>query len=82
MLNDFLKVNKSFVKKYDNIESAFKQVAKEQGIKDYDKKMLKQQKINHKYKNQTFSNRAKVLVEIDRTNCVFNIFLIIFFVCF
>jgi len=30
-------LNKSFVKKYDNIESAFKQVAKEQGVKDYDK---------------------------------------------
>ena len=32
-------LDKSFVKKYDDIESAFKQTAKEQGIKDYDKKI-------------------------------------------
>ena len=32
-----IKLNKSFVKKYDNIEAAFKKTAKEQGIKDYDK---------------------------------------------
>ena len=30
-------LDKSFVKKYDDIESAFKKVAKEQGVKDYDK---------------------------------------------
>ena len=32
---------KSFVKKYDNIEAAFKKTAKEQGIKDYDKSIAK-----------------------------------------
>jgi len=32
-----IKINKSFVKKYDNIEAAFKKTANEQGIKDYDK---------------------------------------------
>ena len=32
-------LNKSFVKKYDNIEAAFKKTADEQGIKDYDKKI-------------------------------------------
>ena len=32
-----IKLNKSFVKKYDNIEAAFKKTADEQGIKDYDK---------------------------------------------
>ena len=32
-----IKLNKSFVKKYDNIEAAFKKTASEQGIKDYDK---------------------------------------------
>jgi len=30
-------LRKEFVKKYDNIEAAFKKTAKEQGIKDYDK---------------------------------------------
>jgi len=30
-------LRKQFVKKYDNIEAAFKKTAKEQGIKDYDK---------------------------------------------
>ena len=34
-----IKLNKSFVKKYDNIEAAFKKTANEQGIKDYDKKI-------------------------------------------
>jgi len=34
-----IKINKSFVKKYDNIETAFKKTADEQGIKDYDKKI-------------------------------------------
>ena len=34
-----IKLNKSFVKKYDNIEAAFAKTAKEQGIKDYDKKI-------------------------------------------
>jgi len=33
-----IKLNKGFVKKYDNIEAAFKKTADEQGIKDYDKK--------------------------------------------
>ena len=44
MLKDFnissfkkIKLNKSFVKKYDNIEAAFKKTAEEQGVKDYDK---------------------------------------------
>ena len=41
-----IKLNKSFVKKYDNIEAAFKKTADEQGIKDYDKniaaKLIKQ----------------------------------------
>ena len=30
-------LKKEFVKKYDNIESAFKKTAEEQGVKDYDK---------------------------------------------
>ena len=30
-------IRKEFVKKYDNIEAAFKKTAEEQGIKDYDK---------------------------------------------
>ena len=34
-----IKLNKSFVKKYDNIEAAFKKTADEQGIKNYDKKI-------------------------------------------
>ncbi len=32
-------LRKEFVKKYDDIEAAFKKTAKEQGIKDYDKKI-------------------------------------------
>ena len=32
-------LRKDFVKKYDNIEAAFKKTAEEQGIKDYDKKI-------------------------------------------
>ena len=32
-------LNKTFVKKYDNIEGAFKKVAEEKGIKDYDNKI-------------------------------------------
>ena len=32
-------LKKDFVKKFDNIEAAFKKTAKEQGIKDYDKKI-------------------------------------------
>ena len=32
-------LRKDFVKKYDDIESAFKKTAEEQGIKDYDKKI-------------------------------------------
>ena len=32
-------LKKEFVKKFDNIEAAFKKTAKEQGIKDYDKKI-------------------------------------------
>ena len=32
-------LRKEFVKKYDNIEAAFKKTAEEQGIKDYDKKI-------------------------------------------
>jgi len=32
-----IKLNKSFVKKYDNIEAAFKETAKKNNIKDYDK---------------------------------------------
>jgi len=32
---------KSFVKKYDDIEAAFKKTAEEQGIKDYDKSIAK-----------------------------------------
>jgi len=32
-------LRKEFVKKYDDIEAAFKHTAKEQGIKDYDKKI-------------------------------------------
>ena len=33
-------LRKEFVKKYDDIESAFKKTAEEQGIKDYDKSCL------------------------------------------
>ena len=38
-INELKKIplKKAFVKKYDNIEAAFKKTAKEQGIKDYDK---------------------------------------------
>ena len=32
-------LRKDFVKKYDDIESAFKKTAEEQGVKDYDKKI-------------------------------------------
>ena len=32
-------LRKEFIKKYDNIEAAFKKTAEEQGIKDYDKKI-------------------------------------------
>ena len=32
-------LKKDFVKKYDNIEAAFAKTAKEQGVKDYDKKI-------------------------------------------
>ena len=32
-------LKKEFVKKYDNIEAAFAKTAKEQGVKDYDKKI-------------------------------------------
>ena len=32
-------LRKDFVKKYDNIEAAFKKTAYEQGVKDYDKKI-------------------------------------------
>ena len=34
-------LRKEFVKKYDNIESAFAKTAKEQGVKDYDKSIAK-----------------------------------------
>ena len=38
-INELKKIplKKDFVKKYDNIEAAFKKTAEEQGIKDYDK---------------------------------------------
>ena len=38
-INELKKIplKKAFVKKYDDIEAAFKKTAKEQGIKDYDK---------------------------------------------
>ena len=40
-INELKKIplKKDFVKKFDNIESAFAKTAKEQGIKDYDKKI-------------------------------------------
>ena len=40
-INELKKIplKKDFVKKFDNIESAFKKTAEEQGIKDYDKKI-------------------------------------------
>ena len=40
-INELKKIplKKAFVKKYDNIEAAFKKTAKEQGVKDYDKKI-------------------------------------------
>ncbi len=34
-------LRKEFVKKYDNIEAAFKKTAKEQGVEDYDKSIAK-----------------------------------------
>ena len=34
-------LRKDFVKKYDNIEAAFKKTAEEQGVKDYDKSIAK-----------------------------------------
>jgi len=34
-------LRKEFVKKYDNIEAAFKKTAEEQGVKDYDKSIAK-----------------------------------------
>ena len=34
-------LKKAFVKKYDNIEAAFKKTAEEQGVKDYDKNIAK-----------------------------------------
>ena len=38
-MNELKKIplRKAFVKKYDNIEAAFKKTAKEQGVEDYDK---------------------------------------------
>ena len=38
-MNELKKIplKKAFVKKYDNIEAAFKKTAKEQGVEDYDK---------------------------------------------
>ena len=40
-INELKKIplKKAFVKKYDDIEAAFKKTAKEQGVKDYDKKI-------------------------------------------
>ena len=40
-INELKKIplKKAFVKKYDNIEAAFKKTAEEQGIKNYDKKI-------------------------------------------
>ncbi len=40
-INELKKIplKKDFVKKYDNIEAAFKKTAEEQGVKDYDKKI-------------------------------------------
>ena len=42
-INELKKIplNKSFVKKFDNIESAFAKTAKEQGVEDYDKSIAK-----------------------------------------
>ena len=36
-----IKIDKSFVKKFDNQEAAFKQTAKREGIKDYDSSIAK-----------------------------------------
>ena len=40
-INELKKIplKKAFVKKYDNIEAAFKKTAEEQGVEDYDKKI-------------------------------------------
>ena len=40
-INELKKIplKKAFVKKYDDIEAAFKKTAEEQGVKDYDKKI-------------------------------------------
>ena len=42
-INELKKIplNKSFVKKYDDIEAAFKKTAQEQGVEDYDKSIAK-----------------------------------------
>ena len=42
-INELKKIplKKAFVKKYDNIEAAFKKTAEEQGVKDYDKSIAK-----------------------------------------
>ena len=42
-INELKKIplKKDFVKKFDNIESAFAKTAKEQGVKDYDKSIAK-----------------------------------------
>ena len=42
-INELKKIplRKEFVKKYDNIEAAFKKTAKEQGVEDYDKSIAK-----------------------------------------
>ena len=42
-INELKKIplKKAFVKKYDNIEAAFKKTAEEQGVKDYDKNIAK-----------------------------------------
>ena len=42
-INELKKIplKKAFVKKYDNIEAAFKKTAEEQGVEDYDKNIAK-----------------------------------------
>ena len=62
-------LKKDFVKKYDNIEAAFKKTADEQGIKDYDKKIaakLIKQSAPVILKLKKYHNRPRPY-ELDKT---------------
>ena len=49
-------LNKDFVKKYDNIEAAFKKTAEEKGIKDYDTKLAA----------KLIKNSAPIIIELKK----------------